>query len=86
MFSGLPTDIKSDWKKFTQEFSKTCDSERNKQYQRVLCNNILRLPNETNEQPAVGIEKFVRKSYSRITHDYKPLVKKWCNYDRKIWT
>ena len=35
--SFLPIDIKSDWKKFTQEFSKTFDSERNKQHQRVLC-------------------------------------------------
>ena len=37
-FSILPIDIKSDWKRFTQEFSKMFDSERNKQHQRVLCN------------------------------------------------
>ena len=37
-FSVLPIDIKTDWKKFTQEFSKMFDSERNKQHQRVLCN------------------------------------------------
>ena len=29
-FSVLPIDIKTDWKKFTQEFSKKFDSERNK--------------------------------------------------------
>ena len=29
-FSVLPIDIKSDWKRFTQEFSKMFDSERNK--------------------------------------------------------
>ena len=46
-FSVLPIEIKSDWKRFTQEFSKMVDSERNKQHQRVLCNEIRRLPNET---------------------------------------
>ena len=39
-FSVLPMDIKSDSKRFTQEFSKMFDSERNKQHQRVLCNEI----------------------------------------------
>ena len=42
-FSVLPIEIKSDWKRFTQEFSKMFDSERNKQHQRVLCNEIRRL-------------------------------------------
>ena len=31
-FSVLPIDIKSDWKRITQEFSKIFDSERNKQH------------------------------------------------------
>ena len=30
LFSILPIDIKTDWKKFTQEFSKMFDSERKK--------------------------------------------------------
>ena len=47
------------------------DSERNKQYQRVLCNEIRRLPNETIKQLAVRIETLVRKAYSLNTHDYK---------------
>ena len=63
--------MKSDWKKFTQEFSKMFDSERNKQHQRVLCNEICRLPNETIKQLAVRIETLVRKAYSLNTHDYK---------------
>ena len=62
-FSVLPIDIKSDWKRFTQEFSKMFDSERNKQHQRVLCNDIRRLPNETIKQLAVRIETLVRKAY-----------------------
>ena len=70
-FSVLPVEIKSDWKKFTQEFSKMFDSERNKQHQRVLCNEIRRLPNETIKQLAVDIETLVRKAYSLNTHDYK---------------
>ena len=37
-FSVLPKNTNSDWKRFKQEFSKTFDSERNKQHQRVLCN------------------------------------------------
>ena len=47
------------------------DSERNKQYQRVLCNEIRRLPNETIKQLAVRIETLVQKAYSLNTHDYK---------------
>ena len=47
------------------------DSERNKQHQRVLCNDNRRLPNETNKQLAVGIETLVRKAYSLNTHDYR---------------
>ena len=70
-FSVLPPEIKSNWKRFTQEFSKMFDSERNKQQQRVLCNEIRRLPNETIKQLAVRIETLVRKAYSLNTHDYK---------------
>ena len=70
-FSVLPIEIKTDWKRFTQEFSKPFDSERNKQHQRILCNKILRLPNETIKQLAVRIETIVRKAYSLNTHDYK---------------
>ena len=70
-FSVLPIEIKSDLKRFTQEFSKVFDSERNKQHQRVLCNEILRLQNKTIKQLAVLIETLVRKAYSFITHDYK---------------
>ena len=47
------------------------DSERNKQQQRILCNEIRRLPNETIKQLAVRIETLVRKAYSLNTHDYK---------------
>ena len=70
-FSVLPIEIKSDWKRFSQEFSKMFDSERNKQHQRILCNEIRRLPNETIKQLAVRIETLVRKAYSLNTHDYK---------------
>ena len=42
-FSVLPIEIKSDWKRFTQEFSKRVDSEINKQtsadYQMKQLNN-----------------------------------------------
>ena len=51
--------------------SKKFDSERIKQYQRVLCNEIRRLPNETIKQLAVRIETLVQKAYSLNTHDYK---------------
>ena len=47
------------------------DSERNKQHQSVLCNEIRRLPNETIKQLAVRIEPLGRKAYSLNTHDYK---------------
>ena len=45
--------------------------KKNKQHQRVLCNEIRRLPNETIKQLAVRIETLVRKAYSLNTHDYK---------------
>ena len=66
IFSVLPINIKSDWKKFSQKFSKMFDSERNKHYQIVLCNKIRRLPIETFKQLAVRIE-----TVSLNTHDYK---------------
>ena len=47
------------------------DKSQNKQHQRVLCNEIRRLPNETIKQLAVRIETLVRKAYSLKTHDYK---------------
>ena len=47
------------------------DSERTKQHQRVLCNAIRRLPNETIKQLAVRIETLVQKAYSLNNHDYK---------------
>ena len=71
LFSVLPIDIKSEWKRFTEEFSKMFDSERNKQHQRVQCNEIRRLPNETIKQLAVRIETLVRKAYSLNTYDFK---------------
>ena len=70
-FSVLPIDKKLDWKRLTQEFSKMFDSERNKQHQRVLCNEIRRLPNETIKQLAVRIKTLVQKACSLNTHDYK---------------
>ena len=38
------------------------DSERNKQHQKVFCNEIRRLPNETIKQLAVRTETLVRKA------------------------
>ena len=70
-FSVLPIEIKSDWKRFTQKFSKMFDSGRNKQHQRVLCNKIRRLPNEKIKQLAVRIELLVQKAYPLNNHDYK---------------
>ena len=75
-FSVLPIEIKSDWKRFTQEFSKMFDSERNKQHQRIFCKEIRRLPNETIKQLAVRIETLVRKAYSLNTHEYKKTQKR----------
>ena len=61
-FSVLPIEIKSDWKKFTQEFSKKFDSERNKQHQKVLCNEVCRLPNETIKKTGSKISNTSPKS------------------------
>ena len=47
------------------------DPERNKQHQRVLCNETRKQPNETIKKLAVRIETLVRKAYSLKTHDYK---------------
>ena len=45
--------------------------KKNKQHQRVLCNEIRRLPIETIKQLAVRIETLIRRAYSLKTHDYK---------------
>ena len=70
-FSVLPIERNSNWKRFTQEFSKIFDSERNKQHQRILCNEIRRLPKEIIKQLAVRFAILVQKAYSLNTHDYK---------------
>ena len=62
MVFSLTHKIKSDWKRFTKELSKLLDSERNKQLQRVLCNEFRRLLNETIKQLAVRIETQVQKA------------------------
>ena len=46
-------------------------SERSKQHQEILCNEIRRLPNETIKQLTVRIETLVRKAFSLNTHDYE---------------
>ena len=51
--------------------SQKCLILKEKQHQRVLCNEIRRQPNETFKQLAVRIETLVRKAYSFKTHDYK---------------
>ena len=70
-FQFYQIDVKSDRKRFTQTFSKVFDSQRNKKKQRILCNEIRRIPNETNKQLAVRIETLVIKTYSLNTHDYQ---------------
>ena len=47
------------------------DSERNKQYQSVLCNEIRTLSNETVKPLAVRMATLVQKAYSLNAHDYK---------------
>ena len=47
------------------------DSERNKQHQRVLCNEFCRLHNDTIKQLALRNEILVQKAYSLNTHEYK---------------
>ena len=54
-----------------QDSKKQTKSERNKQHQSILCNEIRRLPNETIKQMSVRIDTLVRKAYSLNTHDYK---------------
>ena len=54
-FSVLPIELKFDWKRSTQKLSKVVDSERNRKYQRVICNRIRRFPNETVKQLAMRI-------------------------------
>ena len=70
-FSAFSIEIKSDWKRITQDFSKKFDSEGNKQYLRLLCKTIRRLPNERIKQLGSRIEILIQKTYSLNTHDYK---------------
>ena len=53
-------------------FFKNVRLQINKQHQRVLCNEISRIPNETIKRLAVRIQTLVKKkAYSLNTHDYK---------------
>ena len=65
-FSVLPREIKSDWKRFTQEFSKMFDSESKKPHSIILCDEIRRLPNEKIKQLAERIETLFPKNL--LTH------------------
>ena len=60
--SVLAIEIKSACKRFMQAFPKMFYSERNTQHQRLFCNEIRRLPNETIKPVAVRIETLVKKS------------------------
>ena len=46
-FSVLPIEIITYWKLFTQKILKIFDSESDEQQQRILCNEVPRLPNKT---------------------------------------
>ena len=70
-FSVLPIDMKTDWKRSTQDFSKIFDSGRNKQHQSVFYNEIRRLPNEKIKQMAVRIETLLEKH----THLTRMIIK-----------
>ena len=63
--------MKSDWKRFTQEFSKMLIQKETNNITEFFCNEIRRLPNETINQLALRIETPVRKAYLLNTHDYK---------------
>ena len=53
----------------TRIFKNVLLRKKNKQHQRVLCNEIRRLPSETIKQLAVRIAILVRKAYSLNTRD-----------------
>ena len=57
------TQVKSDRKCSKKQFSKTFDSERNIHHQRLLCNKIRRLPNETIKQLAVKTKTLNKKHF-----------------------
>ena len=70
----LPIDDKSDLKRSHKIFQKCSILRKNKKQQRVLCNEIRRLPNETIKQLALRIKTLVRKAFSLTTHDYKTQI------------
>ena len=47
------------------------NTERNKQHQRVFCNEIRRLPKEKFKQLAARNDSQVQKAYSLNTHNYR---------------
>ena len=70
-FSVLTVEIKSDWKRFTQVFSKKFNSERNNNIKEFYAMKFVNYQMKQKKQLAVRIETLVRKSYSLDTHDYK---------------
>ena len=63
--------MKSDWKRFTQEFSKMLIQKETNNIKEFFCNEIRRLPNETIKQLALRIKTPVQKASLLNTHDYK---------------
>ena len=70
-FSAFSIEIKSNWKRITQDCSKMFDSKGNKQNLRLLCKTIRRLPNKRIKELGSRIEILIQKTYSLNTHDYK---------------
>ena len=68
LFSIIPIEIKSDWKRFTQEFSKMFDNEKKTSQSFMQRNSTRRTPNETIKQLAVRLETVVRKDYCLNIH------------------
>ena len=58
------------------------DSGRNKLHQRVLCNEVRRIPSETIKQLALRTVNLVRKAKSLKTRDYKN-TKKTRNFNNE---
>ena len=68
MVSVLPIDIKSDWKRFTQEFEKCSTLKKIHNIKEFYATKSV---DSLIKQFAVRIEIFVRKAFSFNTHDYK---------------
>ena len=73
-YSTLPSETKLDWEIFCKEFSDMFDSEKSKQQETIVLQQLQKHRNESLRSLALRIETLVKTAYSLYTEDYRNSV------------